>query len=327
MNLRLLVLASLFLALLLPAAVIAADGKTLDEAMNALEYARDWEGMQGRMAKATPEELASEEGWLWQAQIALMLRDRAKAESLLAGAQQLFPDSGRLELLRTGVMLLGLNDVGAVGAVRLGRRLRQGLERAVALDPDSTAARIALIQYYLNAPRVVGGGVRRADEHIDHLKTISMAAYFEVLAQRAAIAGDWANAVTWMQQAFHEQPNELRALSLGTTLQMAQRFDEARAQFQALIEDNPGHGGGWYQLGRTSVLAERWLDEGRAAFEQFLALPHWPNDPSPAAAWWRIGQLEALDKSPEQARAAFEQALSLDPEFGPAQEALSEIQR
>ena len=313
------------LALVLGLSAWASPGTGLDEQMTELEQARDWEGMQARMAQASADELATEDGWLWRVTMAMMADEIDHGEALLADALEQFPNSSRLVLLESGLMLRGFNDVGAVGAMRLARRIRRGLERAVELDPESATARTGLIQYYLNAPRVAGGGAGRAEPHFDALKSMSLPDYYALRATQSAVDDDWDDAVSWMMHAFNEDPTDGRAVSLGSTLLAAGRYDEARERFAAVVAESPLHGGAWYQLGRLSVLAEAWLDEGRGAFETFLSLPRWPNDPSPAAAWWRLGQIEMLADAPALARAAFDQSLVLDPDFSPAEQALAEL--
>ncbi|MGY6587996.1 MAG: tetratricopeptide repeat protein [Wenzhouxiangella sp.] len=298
----------------------------LDERMTELEQARDWEGMQARMAQANADELASEDGWFWRVTMAMMADEFDQGEALLTEGLDAFPDSSRLVLLESGLMLRGFSDVGAVGAMRQARRIRRGLERAVELDPESVTARTGLIQYYLNAPRVAGGGASRAEPHLEALKVKSLPDYYAMRATQSAVDDAWDDAVSWMMHAFNEDPTDARAVSLGNTLLGAKRYDEARERFAAVVAESPRHGGAWYQLGRLSVLAEDWLDEGRAAFETFLSLPPWPNDPSPAAAWWRLGQIEMLADSPAMARAAFEQSLVMDPEFSLAEQALAELE-
>ncbi len=44
------------------------------------------------------------------------------------------------------------------------RKVREQLERAAALDPEHVAARFDLAQYYLLAPRILGGGREKAKE-------------------------------------------------------------------------------------------------------------------------------------------------------------------
>ena len=52
----------------------------------------------------------------------------------------------------------------------LARKVRKHFERAIALDPDNRAARFDLAQYYLLAPRTLGGGKEKAKEQAREIK-------------------------------------------------------------------------------------------------------------------------------------------------------------
>jgi len=47
-------------------------------------------------------------------------------------------------------------------AVFLARRVRSEFERAVALDPENLEARSDLLEFYVEAPRILGGGIDKA---------------------------------------------------------------------------------------------------------------------------------------------------------------------
>ena len=302
-----------------------ATGSELDADMRALEQARALAAMQARIDRADADELASPDGWNWRAWLATANGDWEQAEALLDQGLALHPQSATLELQRTALMVRGFNDVGNIGALRLARRVRQGFERAVELDPDHVGARMGLIQYYLNAPRVAGGGEARANEHIERLKALSLPAYLDMRAAQAAAGGEYEQALQYLDQALALDDPAERRLSRGILLQMKGEHDQARADFLKIVEALPSHGAAWYQLGRTSVLAEDWIEDGLEAFHRYLNLPLWPGDPGHPAAWWRLGQLQLLGKDVDAARRSFERALDLDAAFEPAAAALAEL--
>ncbi len=309
------------------AAGVLASGETLDAEMQALEQARDLAGMQARMSAASPEELNSPEAWNWRAWLALAEDDPDRAEALLEQGLEKFPDSAVLELQRTALMVRGFNDVGNLGAMRLARRVRSGFERAVELDPDHVGARTALILYFLNAPRIAGGGEARAEPHLKELKARSASSYYEMQSTLAASRDERGQALEFLNKALALEETSMRILNHGLLLQQFGDYEQAREVFTGLVEDYPTHGAAWYQLGRTSVLAEEWLDDGLEAFGRFLELPAWPGDPGHAAAWWRLGQLHVLADDPGAARDAFKQALELDADFEPAVSDMAELTR
>lgn len=65
-----------------------------------------------------------------------------------------------------------INDAGMLAKGRLAGQGRSALERAIELDPDYIAARIALAEFYRNAPGIAGGSMRKAQQQAESLLTI-----------------------------------------------------------------------------------------------------------------------------------------------------------
>lgn len=305
--------------------LVAAVGTELDHEMNALEQARDLPAMQARMDRASEDELGSPAAWRWRIWLAQAHHDNEQAAALAGQALARYPDNAELLLLNTALRAFELEDAGAFAAMRLARSIRKDLERAVELAPDHVAARIALIQYYLNAPRIVGGGARRAESHLAVLRELDPAAWLDMQAAQALIDEDAEGAAALLEQALAKDASPARRTQYGYLMQQLERWDEAFQTFSDLVEDFPNDSASWYQLGRTAVLAKTDLDRGRAAFEHFLNLPVWPGDPSHAAAWWRLGELYALADNPEAARHAYERSLQEDETFTQARQALEAL--
>lgn len=315
-----------FVLLLLPM-LAWAGGVELDRDMRELEQGRDLAAMQARVEQAGETVLATPEGYYWRVRLAVLARDRAAAERLLEAGLASYPQSSLLVLQHSTLRSEGFDEVGTVGRVRLAREVRDGMARAVELDPNSIPARLGLVLFYLNAPRMVGGGVDRAQPHLDFIRERSPMDYFDLQAALAMGRGEMEIALAQFQQATAADPERRTRFEHALTLVRLERFDEARPLLNAIVERFPQHAGAVYQLGRISALDERELDAGIAALKRFLELPAWPMDPPAAAAWWRIGQLHQHRSDLEPARAAFAQALAEDPDFGPASEALSTLTR
>ena len=313
------------LALLLLPALAWAGAEPLDREMRRLEQARDLPAMQARIEQAADAELAAPEGYFWRVRLALLADDGARAEELLEQGLAAHPQSSLLVLQRSSLKSEGFGDVGAIGRMRLAREVRAGLERAVELDPDSVQARLGLALYFINAPRIAGGGADRAEPHLAWIRERAPMDYFDLQATLAMSRGDMEAALDWLEQATRADPQARPRFRRALILIALQRYDEARAVLDAIVERAPSHAAAWYQLGRTSVLAEDRLEQGQAALQRFLDTAPWPTDPSPAAAWWRIGQLHQLKGDTGQAREAYQQALAMDRKFTRAAEALSAL--
>ena len=315
----------IFLAGLLLAPIMGL-AFTLDEELTDLRDTRDLPAIEQRMADASEDELNSAAGLRWQAWLAMARQDSDAALVLLERGLEREPDNVELILMRAGAVLSGLSASGGLPALRQARAMSRELERAVELAPDHPGARISLVQYLNNAPRVAGGGSRKAREHMDALKEHSPASYLGLKAQAAMAEGELDAALADLEQAVELDGSDGWRFVYGLALQQTERWDEARAVFDTMIAANPRHGGAWYQLGRTAVLSEQDIQAGIAAFERFLQLPQWPADSGHAAAWWRIGQLHELEGEIDLARLAYGRSLAEDPDFEEARAALEALQ-
>jgi tetratricopeptide (TPR) repeat protein len=313
----------LMLASLAFGASVSAD--ELDAVMRGLFEARDLPGMQQHLQSQSPEALGSAAGYRWQAWLALARQAPDEAERLVGRGLEQAPENVELILLRAGLRVRELADAGAMSAMRGARAVREDLEQAVRLAPDHVDARISLVQYYLNAPRIAGGGRAKADEQLEALRERAPADYHGLRAQQAMAAGDSGAALASYAKARELGARSDFLLAEVLTLQQLERWDEARERLRDMLAAQPQHGAAWYQLGRTAVMSGSMFEDGHEAFERFLALPEWPGDPSHAAAWWRIGMLHELADDQAQAAAAYRQSLALDPGFDEAKKALAKL--
>jgi tetratricopeptide (TPR) repeat protein len=83
---------------------------------------------------------------------------------------------------------------GPVAALSLATRLRDDFLKAVELDPRNTDARFALLDYYLQAPALVGGGKARAHALAAQTEAVDPTAARLMQAQLALANKDYAQA-------------------------------------------------------------------------------------------------------------------------------------
>jgi hypothetical protein len=83
---------------------------------------------------------------------------------------------------------------GPVAAMGYATRIRDDFLKAVELDPHNTDARFALLDYYMQAPRLVGGGKARARALAAQTEAVDPAAARLMQAQLALGEKDDANA-------------------------------------------------------------------------------------------------------------------------------------
>ena len=80
-----------------------------------------------------------------------------------------------------------------------------------------------------------------------------------------------------------------------------------------------------YAIGRASAESGEQLDRGDAALRKYLEHTPRPNEPSLAAAHWRLGMIFEHRGDKAAARQAYEAAARADPNFKAAKEALARV--
>lgn len=220
-------------------------------------------------------------------------------------------------------------SVGMFSAARWAGRSRDALEKAVALDPAFTDARLDLLEFYAIAPGLMGGSREKADAQAASLRRLDPSAgrlADAILAQQDGNA-------TLAEQAFREAialaPGNNRArVDLSMFLQAAKRWRDSEAVWRDVLARDPDDPLAHYQLGRLSALTGEQLEEGLDHLQRFLDAPDSPiDDANPAGAYWRRGQILArLGRTPE-AIAALERALQLNPGLEKARADLARLAR
>jgi tetratricopeptide (TPR) repeat protein len=102
-------------------------------------------------------------------------------------------------------------------------------------------------------------------------------------------------------------------------------YDKAFQLFESMIEANPTEVGALFQIGKTGALSGQRLERSEEALKAYLQTTPGRNDPSLAAAHWRLGMVHEWRRDRERAKAEYEIALRLDPTFKPATESLKKL--
>lgn len=190
-------------------------------------------------------------------------------------------------------------------------RTREAWETAIRLEPRLFDAHFNLIQYYLVAPGVLGGGRGKADQRAAEIARLDPSMGKVAQGMLAQYDKDRARSELAFRDALTLDPaNERALLALGSLLQAAERWEEAKALWRERLEQAADDPLAHYQLGRLAALRGEDLDAGLAHLDAFLAADVVPESLSVAAAHWRRGNvLEKLGRT-DEARAAYRLALA-----------------
>lgn len=246
------------------------------------------------------------------------------------------------------------------------KKFKAEAEQAAQLDPSNLDARFDLLEYDLQAPRLMGGGKDKAAAMADQIANIDPA---QGDLARARIAQDAKNASeeeSWYLKAVAAKPDDYQVLTdvAGFYERPPQpRLDQARKYATQALKAHPGRTeaysllafayateGRWDELETTLAEAARnvpdnlgpyyraglailnsnsssiALTHAETYFRQYLSADPEGGQPSLAHAHWRLGLV--LDKQGRKPEAVSElkSALQLDPKLNAAQKDLNRLQ-
>jgi tetratricopeptide (TPR) repeat protein len=259
--------------------------------------------------------------WHWRSRCYLELRDYARA--VADGERAITERPGDSEYRRW----LGHAYGGAAEEKRsflMARKVRGSFEEAVRLDPSNMAARRDLMEFYAEAPWIVGGDKRKALEQVD------------AIARADAVAGHLARAVFLIRTdrrdaaaAEYQHILDARPNRIEPYLEIAD-YDKSRGdagRFASVVEQAarvaPSDTRLSYYKGVALVLANANLTEAERLLRVYLATAAPRSDwPSHADAHTWLGRLHERRGDLKAAVDEYQAALALDPQSKNAGEAL-----
>lgn len=167
----------------------------------------------------------------------------------------------------------------------LTRQIKAQLDLAIQLNPRSVAYHQGLIQFYCQAPAVLGGSYSSAHQQADALGRIDA---LEGLLAHGGIyylEGNKGRAEESFRKAISTNPRDSRPYKeLGQFYLTQNRFDDAIAQLKKHVELNPGSGAGYFALGQAYTGKQMY----REALDAFLQVLQ--KDSSVAPAYFEAAQ-------------------------------------
>lgn len=196
---------------------------------------------------------------------------------------------------------------GVLKGLSLAGKVRGNLQRALELDPQLFDARLALSQFYLKLPGIVGGSVSKARELAQSIETSQPEQARLLRAKLAYHDKQWAETEKLLQAVKPGSDLTLQGAlrdawyDLGMKFAFEQQFPAAQAVFEGLRRSQPRHAIGPFGLARVAALQGHY-DEAVSQFER--ARPLAGADKLPLD--YRLGIALADKGDKPQARAAFE---------------------
>lgn len=213
-------------------------------------------------------------------------------------------------------------------ALRLAGKLRREFETAIQLDPQNLEARRDILEFYLEAPGIVGGGHEKAR------------AEAEEMAKRDPSEGHRAWANYWDDHKQYDQAEAewKKALDAKPSRPDAYfelvEFYRTRGRFADMLPIIPMLTGRFgndrrvpYYAAESYILNDKELDEAQKLLEKYIAGPVGAEDPSRAQAHVWLGRLYEKKNEPARAEEQYRQALKLEPDMKEAKQALRQLRK
>lgn len=312
----------LLLACCLALYAVPASAKTLPEVQAMVELkAPGALAAAEALTKATPKDANA---WVLLVRARLQARQAEKAiaageKAIALGARnaQAFYWLGNAYGSRIG-------EVGMLSKMTMAPKLRDAFEQAVKLDPGLVDARSSLIEFYLQAPGAIGGGIDKARAQANAIARYDRARGFMAQGRIAMHEKKPDEAIKAYEQAHALKPGDPQLkVSLVMGYQQAKRWKDAYAMASKWSVDEPKTAMAWYQIGRIAAESGQYLPAGEAALRTFLKLGRETGDPEAKYARHRLAQILAKAGRKDEARAEWQAALKIDPKFKEAKDALA----
>ncbi len=257
---------------------------------------------------------------------ALMQNDAEKAADLLEQTVALRPNVSEYHFWLGRAYGMLAQKASIFRQPSLAGKTRDEFERAVELDPSNRIARFALIDYYLIAPSLMGGGEEKAIRQANEIR------------KRDALDGHRAFARIYSRQkkpdlarkeyvdAVREQPASPKAHYLLATVYMGEKkWKEAAAQLENTIKLDSAYMPAYFRLGQLAVLAGDGYARGEESLKRYLASTPSDEEPPLARAWFWLGQTYEKEGRKADAKQCYAASLKLNPAQKDVNEALQRI--
>lgn len=260
--------------------------------------------------------------------IGVLAHDPKGAERWLERAADVAPDDPAVHEWLARAYTGELRHAGRFRQLVLASRIHENLLRAAALDPASGAAALAIVRFDLEAPGIAGGSRSRARDEARALVRHDAYHGHLALGYVAEKGGDAAAAERELRAALDAAPDSTEPYyQLGYLYQRQQRYDDAFRVHDALLARHPDELGADYEIGRTAAFSGERLDRASAALERFLRESDGIGTPPVQDAHYWLGVIRERQGAWGAARAEWERALALQPDYADARAKLDSLGR
>ncbi|KAB2880524.1 tetratricopeptide repeat protein [bacterium] len=202
----------------------------------------------------------------------------------------------------------------------LAPKIKKAMEKAVELDPNYPEARMALTQFYVMAPGIMGGSIEKAKEQADALVKLDAYQGFMAYGSIYNHEEDWQSAEVYFKKAIAAQPLKAAPYhQLGYMYLKQKRTKEAVELFKKMVEYDPANANSYDSLG-DGYVADNKLDDAIDAYKKAVSV-----DPKFGPSVFNLAKCYEKKNMKKEAKDNYKRYLALVPTGSQADEARSKL--
>jgi Flp pilus assembly protein TadD len=219
--------------------------------------------------------------------------DYKKATEALEKAVALEPTSSEIHMWLGRAQGRRAETSNPLSAPGHATKARQHFERAAQLNPNNLEAQSDLMEYYLQAPGFLGGGLDKAADTARQIARINPAEGYSAQARLAEKRKEFGSAEEHLRRAIEIAPHQVgRFLDLARLLTKQGRYSEADQSIAKAVQIAPDSPKVIFAQADMYIKSKRNLDVARDLLKRYLSLTLSPEDPPRSQAEKLLKQVQ-----------------------------------
>src|SRR5438128_6111388 len=211
----------------------------------------------------------------------------------------------------------GMSEIGKAKAEWL---------RAVELNPNYVDARLALIDFYIVAPAIVGGSEDKAIEQAVEVRKRDALDGHRAYARIYTRQKKFDLAVKEMVEAVREQPKSAKAHHLlGNALLNQEDWKGSLHEYEMALSLDAAYMPAYFRIGQNAARSESNYARGEEAIRKYLEYKPADDEPPLANAWYWLGMIQEKQGKKAEARQSYLNGQKLAPDSKDIGEALKRV--
>jgi tetratricopeptide (TPR) repeat protein len=262
--------------------------------------------------------------WLGKSYLKLRRWDDAVRE--LEKAVTADPQNGTYHLWLARAIGKKAEHAFLFSAFGLARRARKEFETASELAPDDLDARFDLLEFYIQAPGIVGGGRSKAEAQAQEIAKRSPRLGYTARADIFREKEEWDKARSELVEATKKFPEDAGSfVDLADFLLARGDLEAAEAGARRAVELDGTSPHARMLLAAAEVELGHDSSQALKVLQELVAGPLTDQDPPFEEVYFWLGKAYLAEGRPEEARKAFDTSLRFDPEYSRSKEARARI--